>query len=159
MCLEFTSIEALITFNTSLTDVNVYLENILLTLSFFVLVKSSIQTSNLAWFRQNFVWNPKFYWTFYLSSILLVVLFRNWFLSNHAWFLLHSFHKRFVGWIIEWRKLFIVLQWKPLNVITLGQGESDNIIRMITISDSSACIKYLTESHLGLGKYGSVWSH
>jgi len=49
-----------------------------------------------------------------------------------------------------------MLQWKPLNVITLRQRESDNIIRMITISDSSYGINYLTESHLGLGKYWSV---
>ena len=48
------------------------------------------------------------------------------------------------------------VQWKLLNVITLGQRESGNIILMITISDSSSGIKYLTESHLGLGKYGSV---
>jgi hypothetical protein len=36
------------------------------------------------------------------------------------------------------------MQWKPLNVITLGQRESDNINRMITISDrlliQSACL-------------------
>ncbi len=37
----------------------------------------------------------------------------------------------------------ILLQWKPLNVITLGQRESDNIIRMITISESPSPIKYL----------------
>jgi hypothetical protein len=41
-------------------------------------------------------------------------------------------------------------------MITLGERESDNIIQMITVSDSSSGIKYLTESHLGLGKYGSV---
>jgi hypothetical protein len=28
-----------------------------------------------------------------------------------------------------------ILQWKPLNVITLGQAQTDNINRMITISD------------------------
>ncbi len=27
-----------------------------------------------------------------------------------------------------------IVQWKPLNVITLGQRESDNINQMITIS-------------------------
>jgi hypothetical protein len=31
--------------------------------------------------------------------------------------------------------LFIFVQWKPLNVITLGQRETDNINRMITISE------------------------
>jgi hypothetical protein len=33
------------------------------------------------------------------------------------------------------------VQWKPLNVITLGQRESDNIIRMLTIINSSFGIK------------------
>jgi hypothetical protein len=28
-----------------------------------------------------------------------------------------------------------MLQWKPLNVITLGESESDNISQMIIISD------------------------
>ncbi len=32
-------------------------------------------------------------------------------------------------------KLKLQLQWNPLNVITWGQRESDNINRMITISD------------------------
>ena len=36
----------------------------------------------------------------------------------------------------------MIVQWKPLNVITLGQRESDNIIRMITISESPSRIKY-----------------
>jgi hypothetical protein len=31
----------------------------------------------------------------------------------------------------------VVIQCKPLNVITLGQAQIDNINRMITISDSS----------------------
>jgi hypothetical protein len=51
------------------------------------------------------------------------------------------------------------LQWKPLNVITLGQRESDKIIRQITISQSLSCIKllkHLTESDLGLGKSRSI---
>ena len=50
----------------------------------------------------------------------------------------------------------LLIQWKPLNVITLGQRESDNIIRMITISEFPSPIKYLTESDLGLGKSGST---
>ncbi len=41
-------------------------------------------------------------------------------------------------------------------MITLGQRESDNIVRMITISESLSCIKYPTESDLGLGKSGSI---
>ncbi len=49
-----------------------------------------------------------------------------------------------------------VVQWKPLNVISLGQTESDNIIRMITISASPSPIKYLTYSDLGLDKIGSI---
>ena len=48
------------------------------------------------------------------------------------------------------------IQCKPLNVITLGQRESDSIIRMITISESPSCMKYLTESDLGLGRSGSI---
>ncbi len=28
----------------------------------------------------------------------------------------------------------LIVQWKPLNVITLGQSETDNINQMITIS-------------------------
>ncbi len=32
-------------------------------------------------------------------------------------------------------KNFIFVQQKPLNVITLGQSESDNINRMVTITD------------------------
>jgi len=28
----------------------------------------------------------------------------------------------------------LLLQWKPLNVITLGQRESDNINRLITLT-------------------------
>jgi len=51
-----------------------------------------------------------------------------------------------------------VIQWKPFNVITSRQKESDNIIQMITISKSLSCIKfkYLTESDLGQGKSGSI---
>jgi hypothetical protein len=29
----------------------------------------------------------------------------------------------------------LIVQWKPLNVITLGQSETDNINQMITISE------------------------
>jgi hypothetical protein len=28
----------------------------------------------------------------------------------------------------------IMIQWKPLNVITLGQSETDNINQIVTIS-------------------------
>jgi len=35
------------------------------------------------------------------------------------------------GQVDHWFKI----QWKPLNVITLGQRETDNINRMITISE------------------------
>ncbi len=28
----------------------------------------------------------------------------------------------------------VLLQWKPLNVITLGQRETDNINRMLTLT-------------------------
>jgi hypothetical protein len=45
------------------------------------------------------------------------------------------------------------------NVITLGQTESDYIIRMITISKPPSHTKYITESDLGLGKSGSIGSH
>ncbi len=51
------------------------------------------------------------------------------------------------------------LQWKLLNVVTMGQRDSDNIIWMITMSQSAFYIKYLTESDLRLGKSGSIWSH
>jgi hypothetical protein len=52
--------------------------------------------------------------------------------------------------------LFFKIQWKPLNVITLGQTESDNIIPMITISEYPSPIKYLTKSDLGLDQTGSI---
>ena len=52
--------------------------------------------------------------------------------------------------------LFDQIQWKLLNVITLGQTEIDNIIRMITISEYPSPIKYLTYSNLGLDKTGSI---
>ncbi len=47
-----------------------------------------------------------------------------------------------------------VKQWKPLNMITLGQRESDNIHRMITISD---CL--LTQSTQTCWFFGtwSIW--
>ena len=48
------------------------------------------------------------------------------------------------------------LEWKPLNVITLVQRDSGNIIRMITESKSPFHIKYLTENDLGLGKSGLI---
>ncbi len=32
--------------------------------------------------------------------------------------------------------IFYQLQWKPLNVITLVQGQTDNINQMITIAES-----------------------
>jgi hypothetical protein len=54
---------------------------------------------------------------------------------------------------------YTIIQWKPLNVITLGQSERDNIIWMITISESPSPIKYHTESDLGLGISWSIWSH
>jgi hypothetical protein len=41
-------------------------------------------------------------------------------------------------------------------VITLGQRESDNIIQMITISESPSRMKYCTDRDLGLGKSGSI---
>ncbi len=31
------------------------------------------------------------------------------------------------------KEKYLLLQWKPLNVITLGQNQTDNINRMITI--------------------------
>ncbi len=31
----------------------------------------------------------------------------------------------------------ILIQWKPLNVITLGQRESDNINRLITLTEQA----------------------
>jgi hypothetical protein len=31
----------------------------------------------------------------------------------------------------------LLLQWKPLNVITLGQRESDNINRLITLTEQA----------------------
>jgi hypothetical protein len=41
-------------------------------------------------------------------------------------------------------------------VINLGQRESDNNNQMITVSEFTPSIKYLTESDLGLGKSGSI---
>ncbi len=49
-----------------------------------------------------------------------------------------------------------LVQWNPLNWITLGQRESDSIIRMITIRESPSLINYLTESDWGLGKSRSL---
>ena len=52
---------------------------------------------------------------------------------------------------------YMKVQWKPLNVITLGQRESDNIIRMITISKSPSPIKYLTKSNMTkLGQFDHI---
>ncbi len=34
------------------------------------------------------------------------------------------------------------VQWKPLNVITLGQSKSDNIYRMITITGCFNIVSY-----------------
>jgi hypothetical protein len=34
-----------------------------------------------------------------------------------------------------WLTQYIQVQWKPLNVITSGKSKSDNINRMITITD------------------------
>ncbi len=39
--------------------------------------------------------------------------------------------------INEMKNYLMLLQWKPLNVITLGQTKSDNINRMITITGYS----------------------
>jgi hypothetical protein len=47
-------------------------------------------------------------------------------------------------------KIIILLIWKPLNVITLGQIETNNINQMITISRSLAQISYLIGRILGL---------
>jgi hypothetical protein len=33
--------------------------------------------------------------------------------------------------------IYIYIQWKPLNVITLGQRESDNINRLITLTEQA----------------------
>jgi hypothetical protein len=41
----------------------------------------------------------------------------------------------------------MLVQWKPLNVITLGQRESDNINQMITIS---SCLLIQSDRLLGI---------
>jgi hypothetical protein len=51
------------------------------------------------------------------------------------------------------------VQWKPLNVITLGQRESENINRMITISDclliQSDCLLVILDL-INLGKFDHI---
>jgi hypothetical protein len=53
----------------------------------------------------------------------------------------------------------MVLQWKPLNVITLGQMESDNINRMITITDclliQKGCLLVIWDL-LNLGQFDHI---
>ncbi len=47
----------------------------------------------------------------------------------------------------------IEIQWKPLNVITLGQIETDNINRMITIAEFTVLYTVLnTTKYLGKTK-------
>ena len=51
---------------------------------------------------------------------------------------------------------FYLIQWKPFNVITLGQRETDNINRMITISKLTRHQHKVKTSELGqdnLGKF------
>ena len=75
-------------------------------------------------------------------------------------------------WTIIYSKLFFfcscnsalwdqrnVIQWKPLNVITLGQTEIDNINRTIIISDLLHDTTCLINSYFRLGQSESIWSH
>jgi hypothetical protein len=46
------------------------------------------------------------------------------------------------------------LQWKPLNVITLVQSQTDNINGMITIGKSTTSfISYFTKIDFGFGQF------
>ncbi len=52
-----------------------------------------------------------------------------------------------------------ILQWKPLNVITLGQIKTDNINRMITISELTTYLhqaKTIDLGHIYLGKFDHI---
>jgi hypothetical protein len=53
----------------------------------------------------------------------------------------------------------LVLQWMPLNGITLGQTIIDPIIRMIPITEYISYTNYAIGRHLGLDQSGLVWSH
>ncbi len=55
----------------------------------------------------------------------------------------------FVFWALE-------LQCKPLNVITLGHRETDNINQMIATCQSSSQIKDCIERYLWLGQLGQL---
>ncbi len=41
------------------------------------------------------------------------------------------------------------VQWKPLNVITLGQRESDNINRMMAIRSKVSNTQFFVTANLG----------
>ncbi len=49
-----------------------------------------------------------------------------------------------------------ILQWKPLNMITFDQRETDNINQMKTISKYCYIKMYDNKSFLGLGQSGSI---
>ena len=38
------------------------------------------------------------------------------------------------------KHVYTILQWKPLNVITLGPRETDNINRMITLTEYNSVV-------------------
>jgi hypothetical protein len=60
-----------------------------------------------------------------------------WFLITILERIATSVTFQYTAWILRFN---LVVQWKPLNVISLGQRETDNINRMILISK---CCRYL----------------
>ncbi len=51
-----------------------------------------------------------------------------------------------------WTNVHLQLQWKPLNVITLVQFKTDNINRLIIITDFSVHWKKMNCKKIGTGK-------
>jgi hypothetical protein len=51
--------------------------------------------------------------------------------------------------------IIFLIQWMPINGITLGQTITDPVNRMITITKYISYIQNAIERHLGLAKSGS----
>ncbi len=79
-----------------------------------------------------FIWLLVYFWNFYLTHVSPISSF----ISSDQWF---STSKELLIMSSQWFEI----QWKLLNVITLGSRETDLVIQMKTISKSTAYLSSL----------------
>ena len=99
------------------------------------------------WIRRHWTCFDAYFWIRYFINIhanqifwLMIHILSNYFViickeSTKPYFYVNDFGFSKLLWINLRLKQIFQVQWKPLNVITLGQRETDNTIRMITITE------------------------